>query len=411
MYKDLEELVVNQGKFYNGEGFTQKLPTGIITLDIALGGGYPLNGSVCEIYGEESHGKTTMAYRISMSCTKSGGYVTWVDSELSYSPEWAEVQGVDTSRVIPYRPYCMEEANEIILNDIKRYKETFMPWKVDNKWKPTQKDAEEAGVGISNVDAIKEFKEANAPSHIIVWDSLAAAPVRSVADAEGDFKEGMAYRARLIKSFLSRYQVHAEGCSKISMILVNQVIDNIGDMFGPAITTPGGRGLRHGKHLAIYVKKAGSGEKDQDQFVITDYVKLAITKNKVTPVLASFPVLFSKSKGYIGATALLEYLMDINWFKSAGSWKKFDYNRIDLETGEVITEEISIQRGSFYKLIEQRPELFRYLCEKVKELFVSKFPMNKSLSNTDISAIINACLEEDTALPSEEEVSSENVEE
>lgn len=403
---ELSNLIYDEKFLYKGKGFSEKLPTGIVTLDLALAGGIPLNGSIIEIYGEEGHGKTTFTYRICKRCTDSStGYVTWVDSELSYDEAWAKVQGVDTSKVIPYRPPYMEAANEIILNDIKRYKEIFLPWLVDNKWKPSQKDAELAGVGVSNVEEIKTFMINNAPPHIIVWDSLAAAPVRSVAEAEGDFREGMAYRARLIKSFLSRYQVNVDGCDKISMILINQVIDNIGDQWNP-ITTPGGRGLRHGKHLAIYVKKAGSGEKDQDQFVITDYVKLAITKNKVTPIIASFPVLFSKSKGYIGATSLLEYLMDINWFKSAGSWKKFVYRHVDKDTGEVLEEEVSIQRGSFYKLIEQRPEIFEYLCNCVKEMFVSKFPTNMSLSECDVTSIVKACLEESSALPTEEESNS-----
>lgn len=405
-YNVRDMLVTDDKYLYKGKGFSEKLPTGIVTLDIALAGGIPLNGSIIEVFGEEGHGKTTLSYRICKRCTDDPqGYVTWVDSELSYDDSWASVQGVDVKKVIPYRPPFMEAANEIILNDIKKYKETFLPWLLDEgrtKWRPTSEQANAAGVGVSNVEAIKQYMIDNAPPHIIVWDSLAAAPVRTQVEGE-EFGQGMAYRARLIKSFLSRYQVTVDGCNKITMILINQVIDNIGDMYGPAITTPGGRGLRHGKHLAIYVKKAGSGEKDQDQFVVTDYVKLAITKNKVTPVLASFPVIFSKSKGYIGATSILEYLLDIRWFRDAGSWKKFDYTTVDKETGEVLTEEISIQRGSFYKLIEQRPEIFEYLCEKIKEMFVSKFPVNPALKETDVPTIIKACLEEESALPSEGE--------
>lgn len=206
--------------------------------------------------------------------------------------------------------------------------------------------------------------------------------------------------------FLSRYQVSVVGCKKIGMILINQVIDKIGS-YGGGVTTPGGRGLRHGKHLAIYVKKSGSGEKDAENFKLTDYVYISITKNKVTPVISSFPVIFSKSKGYIGATSLLEYLLLISWFRSAGAWKKFDYVEIDKETGEIKKEEeISIQRGSFYDYIKERPEIFEYLCEQVKALFLERFPTNKNLQNIDIPAIIKACIEEETAIPDEDEVSS-----
>lgn len=405
---DVSKLVSNQDYLYKGGGFYNKLPTGIITLDAALAGGFPLNGSIVEIYGEESHGKTTLSYRLCKKCTdKSEGYVTWVDSEVSYSAEWAAVQGVNVDKVIPYRPPYMEAAMDIIINDIKLYKERYLPWLVDTKWKPSTADAQKAETGVTNVAAIKEYMEKNAPPHIIVWDSLAASPVKSVAEENSEYSSGMAYRARLIKSFLSRYQVAVIGCEKIGMILINQVIDNIGDMYGPAFTTPGGRGLRHGKHLAIYVKRSGSGEKDAENFKATDYVMISLTKNKVTPVIASFPVIFSKSRGFIGATSVLEYLWNIQWFRSAGSWKKFDYNKVDPDTGELIeTEEISIQRGTFYELIEKRPELFTYLCEQIKEQLVAKFPSNQSLKDMDMNSIIQACLNETSAMPDEAEIES-----
>ena len=405
---DGSKLVSNQDYLYKGGGFYNKLPTGIITLDAALAGGFPLNGSIVEIYGEESHGKTTLSYRLCKKCTdKSEGYVTWVDSEVSYSAEWAAVQGVNVDKVIPYRPPYMEAAMDIIINDIKLYKERYLPWLVDTKWKPSTADAQKAETGVNNVAAIKEYMEKNAPPHIIVWDSLAASPVKSVAEENSEYSSGMAYRARLIKSFLSRYQVAVIGCEKIGMILINQVIDNIGDMYGPAFTTPGGRGLRHGKHLAIYVKRSGSGEKDAENFKATDYVMISLTKNKVTPVIASFPVIFSKSRGFIGATSVLEYLWNIQWFRSAGSWKKFDYNKVDPDTGEILeTEEISIQRGTFYELIEKRPELFTYLCEQIKEQLVAKFPSNQSLKDMDMNSIIQACLNETSAMPDETEIES-----
>lgn len=404
---NMSKLVSNQDYLYKGGGFYNKLPTGIITLDAALAGGFPLNGSIVEIYGEESHGKTTLSYRLCKKCTDDPeGYVTWVDSEVSYSEEWAAVQGVNVDKIIPYRPPYMEAAMDIIINDIRLYKERYLPWLVDSKWKPSASDAQAAEVGVSNVEAIKEYMEKNAPPHIIVWDSLAASPVKAVAEENSEYSSGMAYRARLIKSFLSRYQVAVIGCEKIGMILINQVIDNIGDMYGPAFTTPGGRGLRHGKHLAIYVKRSGSGEKDAENFKATDYVMISLTKNKVTPVIASFPVIFSKSRGFLGATSVLEYLWNIQWFRSAGSWKKFDYNIVDTETGEITTEEISFQRGTFYDLIDRRPELFSYLCEQIKNQLITKFPSNQSLKDMDMNSIINACLNEDSAIPDEQEIDS-----
>lgn len=190
---DINSLISNQDYLYKGGGFYNKLPTGIITLDAALAGGFPLNGSIVEIYGEESHGKTTLSYRFCKKCTDiPEGYITWVDSEVSYSAEWASVQGLNIDKVIPYRPPYMEAAMDIIINDIKLYKERYLPWLVDSKWKPSTIDAQKAGVPISNVSAIKEYMEVNAPPHIIVWDSLAASPVKSVAEENSEYSSGMA---------------------------------------------------------------------------------------------------------------------------------------------------------------------------------------------------------------------------
>ena len=97
----------------------------------------------------------------------------------------------------------------------------------------------------------------------------------------------------------------------------------------------------------------------------------------------------------------------MQWFRNAGSWKKFDYVKTDPETGEVLeTEEISIQRGTFYDLIEKRPEIFTYLCEQIKAQLVQKFPSNQSLKDMDVNAIIQACMTESSAMPDVDEIES-----
>lgn len=189
---DIGKLVSDESYQYKGKGFSHKLPSGIPTLDIALGGGLPLDGSIVEIWGEEGHGKTTLSYRLCKRCTDDKGYVTWIDDEVSYDEGWASVQGVDTKRIIPYRPPYMEKTNDIIIGDIKKYKENFLPWLVDPKWKPSQEQAQAAGLGVSNVEGIKSYMEENAPPHIIVWDSLAASPVKSVAEEAAEYSSGMA---------------------------------------------------------------------------------------------------------------------------------------------------------------------------------------------------------------------------
>lgn len=401
------DLVADDQYHYTGQGFSHKLPTGLPPFDIALGGGIPLGGCIIEIWGEESHGKTTFTYRICKRATDMGGYVTWIDNESSYDDGWATVQGLNTKAVIAYRPPYMEKAIEIVLEDLRKYKARFLPWLDNPKWKPSKEQADAAGIGISNVAAIKEYMKEVAPPHLLIWDTLASCPVKTQVDGN-DFGSGMAYRARLIKSFISRYGVEVDGCDKVGMIIINQVIDNIGDEWNP-ITTPGGRGLRHGKHLSIYVKKSGKGERDEMGVQSTDYVMLSITKNKVTPIISSFPVIFSKSKGFVGATSLLEYLMNIKWFRDAGSWKKFTYRHTDPDTGEVIEEEMSIQRGTFYKLINDRPEIFLYLAEQLKQQFVGRFPFNRALQEVDVLPIVEACRNEKTAMPDEGEESAVGV--
>lgn len=188
-----EELVSSKEYLYDGAGFSEKLPTGIVTLDIALAGGIPLNGSIIEIYGEESHGKTTLSYRLCKKCTdQEYGYVTWVDSEVSYDDEWASIQGLDVNKVIPYRPPYAEAAMNLIIDDIKIYKEKYLPWLVDPKWRPSKAEAAAAGLGVSDIEGVKKYMESVAPPHMIVWDSLAASPVKSVAEDGAVFSEGMA---------------------------------------------------------------------------------------------------------------------------------------------------------------------------------------------------------------------------
>lgn len=402
----IDNLIVDEHYKYEGNGFSHKLPTGIVTLDLALAGGIPLDGSIIELYGEESHGKTTMAYRICKRCTESEeGYVTWIDSELSYDKDWAGVQGLDTNKIIAYRPPHMEASINLIIEDVKRYRDYYLPWISNPEWKPTQEQADAAGVGIRSTEDIKEYMRSVAPPHIIVWDSLAASPVKSVAEDGGSFSDGMAYRARLIKMFLSRYEVAAIGCEKIGMILINQVIDKIGSYTG-GVTTPGGRGLRHGKHLSIMMKKYGNGEKDSDSFKTTDYCYIAITKNKVTPIIASLPVIFSKSRGFLGATSIYEYLNGINWFTGKGAWVSFLYETVNQDTGEIVTEDIKFQKSKFYDLLEKRPELFEYLCNKILSRYIEKFPFSSTLKSTDVSSIVRTCMAESTFTPDESELDS-----
>lgn len=403
---DINELLINDDNFnlYKGGGFTNKLSTGILTLDIALGGGIPFNGALLHLFGAESAGKTSLAYRLCKKVTDNNGYVTWVDSETSYDPVWAQIQGLKPNLTLGYRPLCKEHCIKLILNDIKKYKSKFLPWLLDSKWQPTKEQAEEAKTGVRDIEGIKNYMIKNAPYHTIVWDSIAAAPLKAQIDEEAEFSQGMMFEARLHKTFLKMYASSVIGCDKINFIILNQVIDNVGSYAG-GVTFTGGHSLAHMIHLNILVQKHGRGEQDNDGVTTTDYVTLKVIKNKITPVtMIAFPVIFSKSRGFIGITSLLEYLLSIDFFQGKG-WKKFIYRKIDKETGEVLSEEeINFQYSKFYQLMLDRPELLEYLCEKVKEKFMERFPKTVSLTSSNIHDIVESCLNEENATPNEEEL-------
>jgi hypothetical protein len=133
---------------------------------------------------------------------------------------------------------------------------------------------------------------------------------------------------------------------------------------------------------------------------------LAITKNKVTPVIASFPVIFSKAKGFMGSTSTLEYiyLLTLPWFITSGSWKKLKMPLF--EDGEMTGEfeEVGIQRGLYYDLIKKRPEIEEFIVQSIKDTFVEKFPFNDVLRDMDIQTILQAARQESSHLPSESEI-------
>lgn len=404
---NIEQLIVDEMPVYDGTGFSNRLPTGIITLDIALGNGIPFNGAMIHLFGAESSGKTSLAYRLCKKVTDVGGYITWFDSESSYDPEWSKIQGLSPESTICYRIPYKEKVMQTIVQDIFKYREKFLPWLDNPKWVPSKEDYEESGFNSRQIDQVKEYLTNKAPYHTIVWDSISASPVKSAYDGEDQFSQGMAYEARLHKAFCKMFFSSVIGCDKINIIIINQVIDDIGS-YGGGVTFSGGHALRHAIHLNLLVKKHGRGEVEEDGTTATDYVSLRIMKNKITPVTnIAFPVIFSKSRGYLGLTALLEYLLSIKYFTGT-SWKKFTYKDVDKETGEILKEEeINFQMSKFYKLMYDRPELLKYLCEVVKDRFATTFPKTKSLMSSNLDEIINSCLNEETAVPNSVETLSE----
>ncbi|MEM6315674.1 MAG: recombinase RecA, partial [Planctomycetota bacterium] len=194
---------------------TDGIPTGSLSLDLALGGyGIP-RGRVLEVYGPESSGKTTLALHTVASVQKSGGVAAFIDAEHALDPSWAKKIGVDINDLLVSQPDTGEQAMEIC----------------------------ELLVRSNAVD-------------VIVVDSVAALIPRAEIEGEmGDAHVGL--QARLMSQAL-RKLTGAINRSKTTVIFINQIREKIGVMFGSPETTPGGRALKFYASVRIDVRRTGS---------------------------------------------------------------------------------------------------------------------------------------------------------
>jgi len=243
------ENVVTEIKEKFGEGIIMKLgdikkvdvesiPTGSISLDIALGiGGIP-RGRVMEIYGPESSGKTTLTLHIIANAQKAGGVAAFIDAEHALDPEYAKKIGVSINDLLISQPDNGEQALDI-------------------------------------VETLVSSGEVN----IIVVDSVAALVPRAEIEGEmGD--QHMGRQARLMSQAL-RKLTSIISKSNCTVIFINQIRMKIGVMFGNPETTTGGNALKFYSSVRIEVRRAAQIKKGED--VVGNRVKVKIVKNKVAP--------------------------------------------------------------------------------------------------------------------------------
>jgi len=238
---------INQIKSRFGEGSIMKLgeaksmtveavPTGCLSLDIALGVGGVPRGRIIEIYGPESSGKTTLAQHIVAEVQKIGGIAAFVDAEHALDPEYAKKIGVKVNELLISQPDTGEQALEIV----------------------------ETLVRSNAVD-------------VIVVDSVAALTPR--AEIEGDMGDThIGLQARLMSQALRKLAAIV-GKSQTVIIFINQIRHKIGVMFGNPETTPGGNALKFYSSLRIEVRRAAQIK--QADKIIGNRVKAKIVKNKV----------------------------------------------------------------------------------------------------------------------------------
>lgn len=216
----------------------EAIPTGSLSLDLALGAGGVPRGRIVEFFGGESSGKTTLALHIVAEAQKRGGQAAFVDAEHALDPEYAKKIGVDVAQLLISQPDTGEDALDIV----------------------------ESLVRSGSVD-------------IVVVDSVAAlTPRAEIEGAMDDMQIGL--QARLMSKALRKLTGIAAKSGTV-VIFINQVRQKIGIMFGDPDTTPGGKALKFYSSVRLKLTRTAKIAKGQD--VIGNRVKLKVVKNKVAP--------------------------------------------------------------------------------------------------------------------------------
>jgi recombination protein RecA len=261
----------------------EPISTGSLGLDIALGiGGLP-KGRICEIYGPESSGKTTLALSTAAECQRAGGTVVYIDAEHALDVNYAKRLGVDTSKLLVSQPDCGEQALEIC----------------------------EALVSSGSVD-------------LIVIDSVAALVPRAEIDGEmEDQQPGL--QARLMSKALRKLTA-ISAKSNTTIVFINQIRMKIGVMFGSPETTSGGNALKFYASVRLDVRRIGS-IKDQND-VTGNRVRVKVVKNKVAAPFreAEFDIIFNEGVSLLGE--IVDIGADKGVVDKAGAWFSFRGERI-----------------------------------------------------------------------------------
>ena len=279
------------------------IPTGSLSLDLALGGqGFP-KGRIVECYGPESSGKTTLALHVVANAQKAGGIAAFIDAEHALDPSWAKKLGVDLETLLVSQPSSGEEAMHITEMLIKS----------------------------NAVD-------------VIVVDSVAALVPQKELDGEmGDSHVGL--QARLMSQAM-RKLTGAISKSKTSVIFINQIREKIGVMFGSPETTTGGRALKFYSSCRVDVRRIGQLKEGEE--VVGQRVRVKVVKNKVAPPfrVAEFDMMHADGISYVGD--VLDMSINAKLVVRSGAW--FRYGEVQLGQGRERTRQYLLDNP---KLVEE----------------------------------------------------------
>lgn len=321
--KDVDKLVEDiQEKF--GEGMIMKLgdvkrvdvetiPTGSISLDIAMGNGGVPRGRIIEIYGPESSGKTTLTLHIIANSQKAGGTAAFVDAEHALDPEYAQKIGVDIKNLLVSQPDTGEQALDIVESLVR------------------------SGV----VD-------------VIIVDSVAALVPK--AEIEGEMGDQHVGRQARLMSQALRKLTAIIARSNATVIFINQIRMKIGVMFGNPETTTGGQALKFYSSVRIEVRRSAQIKKGEE--IVGNRTKVKIVKNKVAAPFktAEFDIMYNEGISLVGD--ILDTGVKYEVLKKSGNSFLFG------------DEKLGAGRESAKTFLKENPKIadkiFKEIAEKVK---------------------------------------------
>ncbi len=321
------EMAMSQIEKQFGKGSVMKLgefkameieaiPTGSLSLDIALGiGGVP-RGRIIEVYGPESSGKTTLALHVVAEAQKMGGEAAFIDAEHALDPVYAKKLGVDIDNLIVSQPDTGEQALEIT----------------------------ESLVRSGALD-------------VIVVDSVAALVPK--AEIDGDMGDShMGLQARLMSQAL-RKLAGALNKTKTVLIFINQLREKIGIMFGNPETTTGGRALKFYASVRMDIRKIENIKQDGE--IKGSRARVKVIKNKVAPPFreAEFDIMYGEGISKEGN--VLDMAVNLDIIEKAGSW--FSYKG----------EKIGQGRENVKKYLRENPDILDEVENKVRDNFAKAF--------------------------------------
>jgi len=304
----------------NKRAMIETISTGSISLNIALGGGIP-KGRICEIYGPESSGKTTLTLHAIAECQRKGGIAAFIDAEHALDPEYAKKIGVDIDNLLVSQPDSGEQALEIV----------------------------ETLVRSNAVD-------------LIVVDSVAALTPR--AEIEGDMGDShMGLQARLMSQAL-RKLTSIVSRSNVAIIFINQIRMKIGVMFGNPETTTGGNALKFYSSVRMEIRSAGKieGNGPDGKELVGNRAKVKVVKNKIAPPfkIAEFDIMFNKGISYEGD--LIDLAERYSVARKAGAF--YSYQEKTIGQGRENTKNYLIENPEVAK------QMHKEVVEKIKESLV-----------------------------------------